>query len=152
MSLTITCFISSLAICLWCDITKIIMIIGMITLRAVICLSAVFHPRTVSSSPSLSFLNSATIMSRPVGGGANDVTRFLSTGVVPGSPTSVFSASSQADWAAKRLIWVPSEKHGFEVSWKSVNGSFMCLWLSGTCIGRIDARTMQESMTTFNLG
>uniref|UniRef100_A0A673HRL8 Myosin-10-like n=1 Tax=Sinocyclocheilus rhinocerous TaxID=307959 RepID=A0A673HRL8_9TELE len=26
----------------------------------------------------------------------------------------VFSASSQADWAAKRLIWVPSEKHGFE--------------------------------------
>uniref|UniRef100_A0A8C1XX37 Myosin, heavy chain 14, non-muscle n=1 Tax=Cyprinus carpio TaxID=7962 RepID=A0A8C1XX37_CYPCA len=26
----------------------------------------------------------------------------------------VFSASSQADWAAKRLVWVPSEKHGFE--------------------------------------
>uniref|UniRef100_A0A673HRW3 Myosin-10-like n=1 Tax=Sinocyclocheilus rhinocerous TaxID=307959 RepID=A0A673HRW3_9TELE len=26
----------------------------------------------------------------------------------------LFSASSQADWAAKRLIWVPSEKHGFE--------------------------------------
>uniref|UniRef100_A0A8C1VRD3 Myosin, heavy chain 14, non-muscle n=1 Tax=Cyprinus carpio TaxID=7962 RepID=A0A8C1VRD3_CYPCA len=25
-----------------------------------------------------------------------------------------FSASSQADWAAKRLVWVPSEKHGFE--------------------------------------
>ncbi|KAG7272402.1 hypothetical protein CRUP_035597 [Coryphaenoides rupestris] len=28
--------------------------------------------------------------------------------------TSVFSAASQADWAAKRLVWVPSEKHGFE--------------------------------------
>ncbi|XP_057195439.1 myosin-10 isoform X5 [Triplophysa rosa] len=53
-------------------------------------------------------------MSRPAGGVANDVTRFLSTGAMPGSPTSVFSASSQADWAAKRLIWVPSEKHGFE--------------------------------------
>ncbi|XP_055766155.1 myosin-10-like isoform X1 [Salvelinus fontinalis] len=60
-------------------------------------------------------------MSRPSGGGvSNDVTRFLSTGAVPGSPTSstptghVFSASSQADWAAKRLVWVPSEKHGFE--------------------------------------
>ncbi len=54
-------------------------------------------------------------MSRPAGGSVNDVTRFLSTGAGPGSPTSGFSASSQADWAAKRLIWVPSEKHGFEV-------------------------------------
>ncbi|XP_008290477.1 myosin-10 [Stegastes partitus] len=56
-------------------------------------------------------------MSRPSGGGANDVTRFLSSGAGPGSPTSgsaVFSAASQADWAAKRLVWVPSEKHGFE--------------------------------------
>ncbi|XP_052475312.1 myosin-10-like isoform X2 [Carassius gibelio] len=53
-------------------------------------------------------------MSRPAGGNVNDVTRFLSTGAGPGSPTSGFSASSQADWAAKRLVWVPSEKHGFE--------------------------------------
>ncbi|CAN9513645.1 unnamed protein product [Ophioblennius macclurei] len=55
-------------------------------------------------------------MSRPTGGVANDVTRFLSSGVGPGSPTSnpAFSAASQADWAAKRLVWVPSEKHGFE--------------------------------------
>uniref|UniRef100_A0A8C2Q375 Myosin, heavy chain 14, non-muscle n=1 Tax=Cyprinus carpio TaxID=7962 RepID=A0A8C2Q375_CYPCA len=56
----------------------------------------------------------ATTMSRPAGGNVNDVTRFLSTGTGPGSPTSGFSASSQADWAAKRLVWVPSEKHGFE--------------------------------------
>ncbi|XP_018592797.1 myosin-10 isoform X2 [Scleropages formosus] len=55
-------------------------------------------------------------MSRSTGGGANDVTRFLSTGAGPASPTSVFSASSQADWAAKRLVWVPSEKHGFEAA------------------------------------
>ncbi|KAL0985193.1 hypothetical protein UPYG_G00153940 [Umbra pygmaea] len=60
-------------------------------------------------------------MSRPSGGGVtSDVTRFLSMGTLPGSPTSstptghVFSASSQADWAAKRLVWVPSEKQGFE--------------------------------------
>nr|XP_046255399.1 myosin-10 isoform X6 [Scatophagus argus] len=55
-------------------------------------------------------------MTRPTGGGANDVTRFLSSGVGPGSPTSnsMFSAASQADWAAKRLVWVPSEKLGFE--------------------------------------
>uniref|UniRef100_A0A3B4XTT7 Myosin-10-like n=1 Tax=Seriola lalandi dorsalis TaxID=1841481 RepID=A0A3B4XTT7_SERLL len=55
-------------------------------------------------------------MSRPTGGGVNDVTRFLSSGAAPGSPTSnsMFSAASQADWAAKRLVWVPSEKHGFE--------------------------------------
>ncbi|XP_067305195.1 myosin-10 isoform X3 [Pseudorasbora parva] len=53
-------------------------------------------------------------MSRPAGGSVNDVTRFLATGAGPGSPTSKFSASSQADWAAKRLVWVPSEKHGFE--------------------------------------
>ncbi|XP_051576348.1 myosin-10-like [Myxocyprinus asiaticus] len=53
-------------------------------------------------------------MSRPAGGGANDVTHFLSTGTGPGTPTSALSASSQADWAAKRLVWVPSEKHGFE--------------------------------------
>ncbi|XP_042279617.1 myosin-10 isoform X3 [Thunnus thynnus] len=56
-------------------------------------------------------------MSRPTGGGANDVTRFLSSGAGPGSPTTnsaVFTAASQADWAAKRLVWVPSEKHGFE--------------------------------------
>ncbi|XP_036929311.1 myosin-10 isoform X1 [Acanthopagrus latus] len=55
-------------------------------------------------------------MSRPTGGGANDVTRFLASGAMPGSPTSnaVFTAASQADWAAKRLVWVPSEKHGFE--------------------------------------
>uniref|UniRef100_A0A669D1K4 Myosin-10 n=1 Tax=Oreochromis niloticus TaxID=8128 RepID=A0A669D1K4_ORENI len=26
----------------------------------------------------------------------------------------MFSAASQADWAAKRLVWVPSEKQGFE--------------------------------------
>ncbi|XP_023186552.1 myosin-10-like isoform X4 [Xiphophorus maculatus] len=56
-------------------------------------------------------------MSRPTGGVANDVTRFLSSGVGTSSPTassSMFSAASQADWAAKRLVWVPSEKHGFE--------------------------------------
>ncbi|CAM4698348.1 unnamed protein product [Leuciscus chuanchicus] len=53
-------------------------------------------------------------MSRPAGGSVNDVTCFLSTGAGPGSPSSKFSASSQADWAAKRLVWVPSEKHGFE--------------------------------------
>ncbi|XP_078143121.1 uncharacterized protein myh14 [Centroberyx gerrardi] len=57
-------------------------------------------------------------MSRPTGGGANDVTRFLTSGAGPGSPTanstSTFTAASQADWAAKRLVWVPSEKHGFE--------------------------------------
>lgn len=58
-------------------------------------------------------------MSKPTGGGANDVTRFLTSGAGPGSPTSnsAFSAASQADWAAKRLVWVPSEKQGFEVSW-----------------------------------
>ncbi|XP_054903438.1 myosin-10 isoform X5 [Poeciliopsis prolifica] len=56
-------------------------------------------------------------MSRPTGGVANDVTRFLSSGVGTSSPSassSMFSAASQADWAAKRLVWVPSEKHGFE--------------------------------------
>nr|XP_020473206.1 myosin-10-like isoform X4 [Monopterus albus] len=55
-------------------------------------------------------------MSRPVGGSDNDVTHFLSSGVGPGTNTSnsVFSAASQADWAAKRLVWVPSEKLGFE--------------------------------------
>uniref|UniRef100_A0A3Q2Q3Z8 Myosin-10-like n=1 Tax=Fundulus heteroclitus TaxID=8078 RepID=A0A3Q2Q3Z8_FUNHE len=56
-------------------------------------------------------------MSKPTGGVANDVTRFLSSGVGSSSPTSgstKFSAASQADWAAKRLVWVPSEKHGFE--------------------------------------
>ncbi|XP_039661681.1 myosin-10 isoform X7 [Perca fluviatilis] len=56
-------------------------------------------------------------MSKPTGGGVNDVTRLLISGAAqPGSPTSnsMFSAASQADWAAKRLVWVPSEKHGFE--------------------------------------
>ncbi|KAM9310763.1 LOW QUALITY PROTEIN: uncharacterized protein myh14 [Pholidichthys leucotaenia] len=56
-------------------------------------------------------------MSKRLPGGVNDVTRFLSSGTGPGSPTSnasVFSAASQADWAAKRLVWVPSEKQGFE--------------------------------------
>ncbi|XP_072769181.1 uncharacterized protein myh14 isoform X3 [Nerophis lumbriciformis] len=56
-------------------------------------------------------------MSRPIGAGINDVTRFLTSGVGPTSPGTnapMFSASSQADWAAKRLVWVPSEKHGFE--------------------------------------
>uniref|UniRef100_A0A8C5AZD2 Myosin, heavy chain 14, non-muscle n=1 Tax=Gadus morhua TaxID=8049 RepID=A0A8C5AZD2_GADMO len=57
-------------------------------------------------------------MSKPTGGGVNDVTRFLTSGVMPGSPTAnptaSFSSASQADWAAKRLVWVPSEKHGFE--------------------------------------
>lgn len=57
-------------------------------------------------------------MSKATGGGASDVNRFLYSGVGPGSPTSnpTFSAASQADWAAKRLVWVPSEKQGFEVS------------------------------------
>ncbi|XP_077382231.1 uncharacterized protein LOC144021878 isoform X6 [Festucalex cinctus] len=56
-------------------------------------------------------------MARPLGGGANDATRFLTSGVVPSSPTAntpAFTAASQADWAAKRLVWVPSDKHGFE--------------------------------------
>lgn len=75
----------------------------------VLCLLFFPHPVPVSRN-----------MSRPTGGGANDVTRFLSSGAGPGSPTSnaVFTAASQADWAAKRLVWVPSEKHGFEVSGK----------------------------------
>ncbi|TSK34818.1 Myosin-10 [Bagarius yarrelli] len=30
------------------------------------------------------------------------------------SPSPILLGSSQADWAAKRLVWVPSEKHGFE--------------------------------------
>lgn len=68
----------------------------------------------------LSSRSASRTMSRPTAGGANDVTRFLTSGAGPGpgSPTSnaVFSAASQADWAAKRLVWVPSEKHGFEVS------------------------------------
>ncbi|XP_061105897.1 myosin-10 [Conger conger] len=55
-------------------------------------------------------------MSRPAGGGVNDVNRFLYTGVGPASPNAVFTAASQADWAAKRLVWVPSEKHGFEAA------------------------------------
>lgn len=63
-------------------------------------------------------------MSKPTGGGANDVIRFLSSGAGPGSPTSnsAFSAASQADWAAKKLVWVPSEKHGFEVRETDVFG------------------------------
>ncbi|XP_019724510.1 myosin-10 isoform X5 [Hippocampus comes] len=55
-------------------------------------------------------------MSRPLGSSVNDVTRFLTSGV-PNSPTAkspMLSAAGQADWAAKRLVWVPSEKHGFE--------------------------------------
>lgn len=62
---------------------------------------------------------SRTMSIRSTGGGVNDITHFLSTGGGLGSPTtntSGFSAASQADWAAKRLVWVPSEKHGFEVS------------------------------------
>uniref|UniRef100_A0A3Q2Z141 Myosin-10-like n=1 Tax=Hippocampus comes TaxID=109280 RepID=A0A3Q2Z141_HIPCM len=53
---------------------------------------------------------------RPLGSSVNDVTRFLTSGV-PNSPTAkspMLSAAGQADWAAKRLVWVPSEKHGFE--------------------------------------
>uniref|UniRef100_A0A673BR39 Myosin, heavy chain 14, non-muscle n=1 Tax=Sphaeramia orbicularis TaxID=375764 RepID=A0A673BR39_9TELE len=46
--------------------------------------------------------HASSTMSRPTGGGANDVTRFLTSGVGPGSPTS------------NSLVWVPSEKHGFE--------------------------------------
>lgn len=59
-------------------------------------------------------------MSRPAGGGVNDVNRFLYTEAVPASPNSMFSAASQADWAAKRLVWVPSEKQGFEVRWEGL--------------------------------
>uniref|UniRef100_A0A3B4AD74 Uncharacterized protein n=1 Tax=Periophthalmus magnuspinnatus TaxID=409849 RepID=A0A3B4AD74_9GOBI len=48
------------------------------------------------------------------GGVANDVTRYLSSGASPTDSNSALTAASQADWAAKRLVWVPSEKHGFE--------------------------------------
>ncbi|KAK7886047.1 hypothetical protein WMY93_025668 [Mugilogobius chulae] len=47
-------------------------------------------------------------------GGVNDISRYLSSGATPTNSNSVFTAASQADWAAKRLVWVPSEKHGFE--------------------------------------
>ncbi|XP_072316168.1 uncharacterized protein myh14 isoform X4 [Eucyclogobius newberryi] len=47
-------------------------------------------------------------------GDTNDVTRYLSSGATPTNANSAFTAASQADWAAKRLVWVPSEKHGFE--------------------------------------
>lgn len=70
-------------------------------------------------------------MSRPAGGGgASDVTRFLSMEAGLGSPTSksAFSAASQADWAAKRLVWVPSEKHGFEVRRTSLRVKQAELW------------------------
>ncbi|KAM7420919.1 hypothetical protein PAMA_015226 [Pampus argenteus] len=69
------------------------------------------------AAPTCEVCVASSTMSRPTGGGANDVTRFLSSGAGPGSPTTnspVFTAASQADWAAKRLVWVPSEKHGFE--------------------------------------
>uniref|UniRef100_A0A3B3SL12 Myosin, heavy chain 14, non-muscle n=1 Tax=Paramormyrops kingsleyae TaxID=1676925 RepID=A0A3B3SL12_9TELE len=59
---------------------------------------------------------SCTMSAKTAGVATNDVTHFLSMGAGPASPTSVFSASSQADWAAKRLVWVPSEKHGFEAA------------------------------------
>lgn len=65
--------------------------------------------------PTLSFSNRDIAMAKSAAGSVNDVTRFLSMEAGPSSPTTVFSASSQADWAAKRLVWVPSEKHGFEV-------------------------------------
>lgn len=102
--------IDGLADCL----SGIIMMMVIILLRVMISLCCV---SSIKCNNSLSFflLRSATTMSRPAGGSANDVTRFLATGAGPGSPTSKFSASSQADWAAKRLVWVPSEKHGFEV-------------------------------------
>lgn len=68
----------------------------------------------------LSSLSASITMSRSSGGGVNEATRLLTSGVAPGSPNTnanfKFSAASQADWAAKRLVWVPSEKHGFEVS------------------------------------
>ncbi|XP_077382235.1 uncharacterized protein LOC144021880 isoform X2 [Festucalex cinctus] len=51
------------------------------------------------------------------GAAANDDARFLTSAVVPSSPTAnapEFTAARQADWAAKRLVWVPSDKHGFE--------------------------------------
>lgn len=66
-------------------------------------------------TPHCLLYNRDTAMAKTAAGSANDVTRFLSMEAGPSSPTSVFSASSQADWAAKRLVWVPSEKHGFEV-------------------------------------
>ncbi|KAF3839691.1 hypothetical protein F7725_018408 [Dissostichus mawsoni] len=55
-------------------------------------------------------------MSKPTGGGVNDVTRLLTSGVTaPGSPKTTISAASQADWA-KRLVWVPiREERGDEV-------------------------------------
>ncbi|XP_051776097.1 myosin-10 isoform X3 [Erpetoichthys calabaricus] len=54
-------------------------------------------------------------MSRPGGGGVGDAERYLYTNSGLASNSSS-SASSQADWAARRLVWVPSEKHGFEAA------------------------------------
>uniref|UniRef100_A0A3P9NLY4 Myosin-10-like n=1 Tax=Poecilia reticulata TaxID=8081 RepID=A0A3P9NLY4_POERE len=42
------------------------------------------------------------------------IQRFAFPVYSPTANSSMFSAASQADWAAKRLVWVPSEKHGFE--------------------------------------
>ncbi len=94
--------------------------------RSLCCVSSINR-----TTHSFLLLHSATTMSRPAGGSVNDVTHFLSTGAGPESSTSVFSASRQADWAAKRLVWVPSEKHGFEVrliQWKS--GWAVCIFKS----------------------
>ena len=77
-------------------------------------------------------------MSKPTGGGVNDVTRFLTSGVMPGSPTAnptaSFSSASQADWAAKRLVWVPSEKHGFEVSSPCPGEGVVHSWAIQPCL------------------
>uniref|UniRef100_A0AAV2MCR1 Myosin-10-like n=1 Tax=Knipowitschia caucasica TaxID=637954 RepID=A0AAV2MCR1_KNICA len=57
----------------------------------------------------------AFTMSRTLTGGvANDVSHYLSSGETNTTANSAFTAASQADWAAKRLVWVPSEKQGFE--------------------------------------
>uniref|UniRef100_A0A8D3AST0 Myosin, heavy chain 14, non-muscle n=1 Tax=Scophthalmus maximus TaxID=52904 RepID=A0A8D3AST0_SCOMX len=46
---------------------------------------------------------------------SSPVSSFLFTAVPPFPPPSPsLPLSLQADWAAKRLVWVPSEKHGFE--------------------------------------
>uniref|UniRef100_A0A3Q3EWP1 Myosin-10-like n=1 Tax=Kryptolebias marmoratus TaxID=37003 RepID=A0A3Q3EWP1_KRYMA len=77
----------------------------------------VFPLLCIVLSPPRSASRTMSIKSR--GGSISDVTHFLSTGGGLGSPTAnananAFSAASQADWAAKRLVWVPSEKLGFE--------------------------------------
>uniref|UniRef100_A0A8C4ZHN4 Myosin, heavy chain 10, non-muscle n=2 Tax=Gadus morhua TaxID=8049 RepID=A0A8C4ZHN4_GADMO len=71
--------------------------------------SCLAWPWLLDDQPYSSYLKLSTVMSQR--SGQEDPERYLFV-----DRAVVYNPATQADWTAKKLVWIPSERHGFEAA------------------------------------